>query len=162
MGWLFSYGKSKADIIKDLIAPEENATRRWETIAHCVRGKVLWSVIEITYKQDNRSKRLIVCHLLAKQKDCGWGYKDIEESMHPYYYSCPLQFLDMAPVANTDWRARVQAYHRYRNQKLEIGQRIAIQGAAIPWVIITSLKPLTGEYGGRHYRVPRRLLGAVL
>ena len=162
MGWLFTYGKRKADIIKELIAPEENETRRWETIAYCVRGNVLWSVIAITYRQDNRSKRLIVCHLLAKKKDCGWGYKDIDESMHPYYYSCPLHYLDLAPVTNTEWRARVQAYHRYRNQKLNIGQKVAIQGSTIPWVIITSIKPLTGQYGGQHYRVPRRLLGAVL
>lgn len=82
--------------------------------------------------------------------------------MHPYYYSCPLQYLDLAPVANADWRARVQVYHRYRNQKLEIGQRVAIQGSIIPWVIVTSLKPLTGQYDGRHYRVPRRLLGEAL
>lgn len=127
-----------------------------------MRGKVLWSVVEITDKQAHRSKRVIVCHLLARQKDCGWGYKDIDESMHPYHYSCPLSYLDMAPVANADWRAGVQAYHRCRNQRLEIGQKVGIRGAVIPWVIITSLKPLTGQYDGRHYRVPRRLLGEPL
>ena len=162
MGWLFTYGKIKAELIKELTAPEENETRRRATIAHCVRGNVLWSVVEISYTQAQRTKRLIVCNLLAKQKDCGWGYKEMEESMHPYYYSCPLPYLDLAPIANADWRARVQAYHRYRNQKLEIGQRVAIQGSSIPWVIITSLKPLTGQYDGRHYRVPRRLLGEAL
>ncbi len=162
MGWLFTYDASKADIIRDLTAPEENETRRWETIAHCVRGNVLWAVVEITYKQENRRKRFIACYLLAKQDGCGWGYKDMEESMHPYYYSCPLKYLDMVPVANADWRTEVQTYHRNRNRKLRIGQKVGIKGSTIPWVVITSTRPLTGEYGGRRYRVPRRMLGNVL
>lgn len=162
MGWLFTYDATKADVIRDLTAPEENETRRWETIAHCVRGNVLWSVIEITYKQDPQRKRFIACHLLARRKGYGWGYKDMEESIHPCYYSCPLKYLDMAPVANADWRAGVRAYHRNSCRKLEIGQKVGIKGSTIPWVVISSLRPLTGDYGGRRYRVPRRMLGEVL
>lgn len=71
MGWLFTYGESKAAVIKELIEPQENEMRRRDTLAHCVRGKVLWPVIEITDEQARQSKRPIVCHLLAKQKDCG-------------------------------------------------------------------------------------------
>jgi hypothetical protein len=114
MGWLFTHAASKADIIRELIAPEENETRRWETIAHCVRGNVLWAVVEITCKQEHRRKRFIACNLLAREKGCGWGYKAMEESMHPYYYSCPLNYLDMAPVANADWRSMVHSHHRAR------------------------------------------------
>lgn len=162
MGWQFTYDAAKADIIRDLTTPEENETRRWEPIAHCVRGNVLWMVIEITYLQEERSKRFIACYLLARQKGCGWGYKGMDESMHPYYYSCPLKYLDLAPVANADWRAAVRVYHRNRNRKLNIGQKIGLKGSTIPWVVITSLRPLTGEYGGLRYRVPRRLLGEAL
>jgi hypothetical protein len=162
MGWLFTYDASKADIIHDLTTPEENASRRWETIAHCVRGNVLWAVIEITRKQENRRKRFIACYLLARQTGYGWGYKDMEESMHPCYYSCPLKYLDMVPVANADWRTAVRTYHRNRTRKLTIGQKIGIKGSTLPWVVITSLRPLTGEHGGRRYRVPRRLLGDAL
>lgn len=162
MGWLFTVDASKADIIRDLTAPEENESRRWETIAHCVRGNVLWAVIEITYKQEHRRKRFIACYLLARQKGYGWGYKDMEECMHPCYYSCPLKFLDMVPVANADWRAAVRTYHRNHNRELTIGQKVGIKGSTLPWVVITSLRPLTGEHGGRCYRVPRRLLGEVL
>lgn len=162
MGWLFTHDASKTDVVRDLTAPEENDTRRWETLTHCVRGNVLWSVIEITYKQENRRKRFIACHLLARQKGYGWGYKDMEESMHPYHYSCPLKYLEMVPVANADWRAGVQAYHRNRGRKVAIGQKVGIKGSTVPWVVITSLRPLMGDYGGQRYRVPRRLLDEVL
>jgi len=162
MGWLFTHGASKADIVQRLTAPEENDTRRWETLAHCVRGNVLWSVVEITVKQENRRQRVIVCNLLASDRGYGWGYKDMDESVHPFYYSCPLKYLDMAPVANADWRAEVQAYHRNRNRKVAIGHKVGLKGSTIPWVVITSLRPLLGEYDGKRYRVPRRMLGELL
>lgn len=162
MGWLFTYDAGKADIIRKLTAAEQNETQRRETITHCVRGNVLWAVIEITHNQKQRRKRFIACYLLGKQSGCGWGYKDMAESMHPYYYSCPLKYLDMAPVANAEWRAEVRAYHRNHGRKLEIGQKVGLKGSTIPWVIITSLRPLTGEHGGKCFRVPRRIVGEVL
>ena len=161
MGWLFTQGATKSDIINDLIAAEENDTRRWETLSHCVRGNVLWAVVEITYKQDKPRKRFIACYLLSHQK-LGWGYKDMEESMFPYYFSCPLKYLEMVPVANADWRAEVRKYHERRNRKVEIGQKIGLVDASIPWVVITSKQPLLGTYNGKCYRVPRRMLGDVL
>ena len=162
MGWLFTHGASKADIVRRLTAPEENDTRRWDTLAYCVRGNVLWSVVEITYKQENRRHRVIVCNLLARERGYGWGYKDMDESVHPFYYSCPLKYLDMAPIANAEWREAVKAYHRNCNRKLAIGEKVAIKGSIVPWVVITSLRPLVGEHAGRRYRVPRRMLGEAL
>lgn len=161
MGWLFTHGASKADVVRELIASQENDTRQWETLAHCVRGNVLWSVVEITDKTANRSSRVIVCHLLANERGYGWGYKDMDESVHPFYYSCPLTYLDMAPVANAEWREAVKAFHRNRNRRLAIGEKVAVNGSTVPWVVITSLRPLVGEHAGRRYRVPRRMLGEV-
>ena len=34
--------------------------------------------------------------------------------MHPYYYTCPLSYLDLAPEQSADWRAGVRAYHARR------------------------------------------------
>jgi hypothetical protein len=161
MGWLFTHGASKADIVRELTAPQENDIRRWETLAHSVRGNVLWSVVEITDKTVNRSSRVIVCNLLAREPH-GWGYKDMDESVHPFYYSCPLKYLSLAPVANAEWREAVKAFHRNRNRRLAIGEKVAITGSTVPWVVITSLRPLVGEHAGQRYRVPRRMLGEVL
>ncbi|MDH5181134.1 MAG: hypothetical protein OEZ39_14140 [Gammaproteobacteria bacterium] len=162
MGWLFTKHASKSDIIRHLISPEENETRRREILAHCVRGKVLWLVIEITQKQTHNTQRFIGCCLLATEKGFGWGYKDMQESEHPFYYSCPLKYLEMVPEANAEWRTKVRKHHRQQNRKVEIGQKIGIINSTIPWVVIMSRRPLVGEYDGKRYRVPRRMLGDVL
>ena len=162
MGWLFRQGASKSDTIRDLVKSEENDKRRWDTIAHCVRGNVLWTVAQITFKQDNRQERFITCYLLQKSEGCGWGYKDMTEGMHPYHYSCPLKYLDMTPVANEAWRTEVRAYHQRCNKKVEVGQKIGLINATIPWIVITSKRPLLGTHDGKRYRIPRRMLGDVI
>jgi hypothetical protein len=164
MGWLFTQGTTKSDIINDLIATEENDTRRWETIAHSVRGNVLWSVIEITYKQDQPlpAKRFIACYLLKSDKGYGWGYKDMDESMHPFYYSCPLKYLSMVPQACAEWREGVRNYHRQRNRKVKIGEKIRLINAKVPWVEIVSVSPLLGTHKNVVYRVPRKLMGEAI
>lgn len=132
MGWLFTRGFSKADVIRELTRQEEDETRRRETMTHCVRGTVLWAVVEVTLKQETRRKRFIACYLLRSQRGYGWGYKEMHESMHPYYYSCPLKYLDLVPVANAGWRAEVRTYHRNRHREVVIGQKVAIKGSTIP------------------------------
>jgi len=161
MGWLFTNGATKSDIIKNLIKAEENDNRYWNTIAHCIRGDVLWAVVEITFKKEDRKDHFIACYLLMKSED-SWGYKDMCESMGPLRYSCPLKYLKMTPVTNQSWRDEVIAYHKHQSQKLEIGQKINLINACIPWVVITSKRPLQGAYAGTHYRIPRRMLGDVV
>lgn len=162
MGWLFSQGSTKSDVIQKLIKSEENEARRWETLTHSTRGNVLWAVVELTYKEEQRSKRFIACYLLRSDKGYGWGYKDMEESMGPNYYSCPLKYLEMVPEANAAWREAVREHHRQRNRKVSVGQRIGLINASIPWVVVTSIKPLLGIYNGQCYRVPRRMIGDVI
>jgi hypothetical protein len=134
MGWLFKSGNTRRDII------EEN-TKGWERtnedgtriksvcLAHCYRGGVfsgvLWSVWERTFVKDDQqvepTQRWIVCDLLRYQKDYGWGYKDMEESMHPYFYSCPLKYLDLVPIeqfgGHAEWRELVRSYHARITEK---------------------------------------------
>ncbi|WP_240754701.1 hypothetical protein [Parasulfuritortus cantonensis] len=97
-------------------------------------------------------------------KKHGWGYKDLCESMGPYYYTCPLSYLDMVPVANADWRGQVRAWHAARNRKVDVGDVLILEGFAIPQVRIVEKRGrrLTGEYQGRFYRVPPRVLARVI
>jgi hypothetical protein len=60
-------------------------------------------------------RRYIGCHLLESSGG-EWGYKSLDESVHPYYYSCPLRYLDMAPVRSSEWREGVRAYHAGRRK----------------------------------------------
>lgn len=117
MGWYFS-PQSRSELIAEIIAPRENERAGMKTVAHTLRGNVLWSVAEVTAKAEDayrglapgQSVRFIRCHLLERSGDT-WGCKALEESMHPYYYSCPLSYLDMAPEQSEAWRAGVRAYH---------------------------------------------------
>lgn len=53
---------------------------------------------------------------LEKGED-GWRYKELAEAEHPYYYACPLRFLDRAHEQNKEWRRGVRAYHAERKAK---------------------------------------------
>ncbi len=119
MGWTFS-NWSHGELIRELTHPDESETARYETIAYTLRGNVLWSVVRITAKRPGalkldagQSTTLIACHLL-QGSGSSWGYKPMDESMHPYYYSCPLAYLAMAPEQSAEWREGVRGYHARR------------------------------------------------
>lgn len=108
-------------MIQRIIARSETKTCIQETLTSCIRGNVLWTVIEITLLVDSENHkkghkhRYIGCFLL--QGSGGeWGYKDMCESIHPYYYSCPLSYLKMVPVANAKWREQVIKHHHKRQE----------------------------------------------
>ena len=122
MGWLFS-SRTRSELIRDLTRPEDQARAHVRVIAHTLRGNVLWSVTEVTAKTEGvhpdlapgESMRYIRCDLL--QRSGGeWGYKAMDESMAPYYYSCPLRYLDMAKELSPGWREKVRAHHARRRQ----------------------------------------------
>jgi hypothetical protein len=134
MGWLFIPGSTRGDLITDRTRDWQRASNEMQVetrcLAHCFRGGrfsgVLWSVWERTFNSEERSvepkHRWIQCDLLQYSKsDEGWGYKDMEESMHPYFYSCPLGYLKLVPISeyggNQEWRGGVQAYHQRLKEK---------------------------------------------
>lgn len=134
MGWLFKYGYTRKNMIADRITPWENAPPdgmivKSTCIAHCYRGGVfsgiLWTVWERTFSKDEQqvesAQRWIACDLLRYQRDYGWGYKDMDECMHPYFYSCPLSYLDLVPIdqfgGNAEWRELVRNYHKQQTEK---------------------------------------------
>ncbi|MCP5348799.1 MAG: hypothetical protein H7A04_18255 [Pseudomonadales bacterium] len=122
MGWYYSR-QTRAQLIQELIQPQEGERAYYDVIAHALRGNVLWSVVRITAKQAGifgldigETTSFIRCDLL--QGSGGeWGHKPLEESMHPYYYSCPVRYLDMAPEQCREWREGVRDYHARRNAR---------------------------------------------
>jgi hypothetical protein len=134
MGWLFTFGSTRRGLIRERTenwerTSEDGMLVRSVCLAHCFRGGrfsgVLWSVWERTLTKCGEpvqpTERWIACDLLRYQRDYGWGYKDMDESMHPYYYSCPAKYLDMVPLdqygGNTEWRAGVKRYHVQQTEK---------------------------------------------
>lgn len=101
MGWTVIPGATKDDVVRELM-------NDYRPVVHELCGNILWVVVA----EEVLNQNLIVGFLL-RAPDGGWGYKPIEESMHPFYYSCPLRFLKLAPVACEEWRAKVREYHRH-------------------------------------------------
>jgi hypothetical protein len=160
MGWFFS-NASKSDLIKELISESAGADWTRTTIAHAVRGTVLWTVNQMSRLDGSETRLFIGCDLMQKSGEY-WGHKPLCEEDGPYYYSCPLKYLDMVPVQNAEWREKVREYHARRTRRFSVGQRVAVIGCTVPWVRITGTNPLTGEYAGVHYNLKRSLLGEVL
>ena len=119
MGWLFSH-QTKEDLLRKLLAPTSAFAGSTEVLAHAVSGNELWTVVKRTFhlagfyfgKPAGHSITMIELHLL----DCSagqWGYKTIPEKAGPFYYGCPLEFLDLAhDETNQEWRDRLTQEHQ--------------------------------------------------
>jgi len=128
MGWLFC-AETKEELVNRLVRTEENENWRIQVIAHSVAGSQLWMVEEYTAKvqidaedwfkgraaEPGDTFRIIGLALLSKNgghsAEYCWGYKSMDETVHPFYYSCPLKFLKMVPEACPEWRVKVRKWH---------------------------------------------------
>jgi len=116
MGYDFTKGATRAAIIERITAGWTRDKTTSTCLAHELKLEfdttVLWTVEEQVGPDEGQTKRFIGCYLLAEHVEIGqpwgWGHKDISESMGPCYYSVPLNFLDMVPVANERWRGMVR------------------------------------------------------
>lgn len=156
MGWYYTYGATRRDVIRELT---ENRSAIVERRA-CV-GNVLWTV------EHNLSGRWIGCYLLSRGTGDGWGHKPMSEAMGPYYYSCPLSFLDAVPEADAAWRARVREYHASRLPPLRKGMRVTLKAKGFPGVFTLTQKTTkgwraTGPDGFNNYHVRRSVVASIV
>ena len=118
MGWLFTELDRDA-LIRELTLPCDGERSCSKVVQHLYerRESVLWSLVHLTAKVDGvaglkagESTYYIRCDLLERGPR-GWGFKGLDESMHPYFYGCPLEYLRVAPEMSPAWRQKVRAYH---------------------------------------------------
>jgi len=119
MGWLFSH-RTKVDLLRELLAPSRHLSHSREILAHAVVGNELWSVVKLTvhivgaFNNNAKGDTFTFINLDLLEANNGyWGSKSITEEMGPYYYGCPLEFLDMATFGvNQVWREQLRQHHQ--------------------------------------------------
>ena len=135
MDWLFKTGSTRRELITERIDDSEcqsdDVLVKTNCLAHSFFRSsqfsgILWSVWERTSTKDCQDaepkRRWIQCDQLQfSRSDNGWGYKHMHESMHPYFYSCPLDYLEMVSIetfgGNEAWRNGVRPYHQRLREK---------------------------------------------
>lgn len=113
MGWYGTPGASKQDIIDEIIDDLQDRLQEHK-VTREDGETVLWVVVAGTNDQGGKYQ-YIVCYLIQKGGDC-WGYKPMDESMGPCYYSVPKAWLTkypcITPTGHTgyskEWRAKVR------------------------------------------------------
>lgn len=113
MGWSFSNNDvgRKAHI--------ESLTKQFATgyvsLEHRAVGNHLWQLVI-----DPEGRKFITLDLISKERNGGWGNKNMSESAGPYYYDCPLSLLNKAdpptsPYAEA-WRAKVRDWAKKQTE----------------------------------------------
>lgn len=113
MGWLFGWNTRKE--LVDHLCESNGVT----TLKRRFVGNTLYTVN--AYKQADGTVIKYACVYLLKGRSNtrdGWGYKDMDETMHPYYYDFPANWLDLlSPTDSENAKAWRQAV-RERAEKL--------------------------------------------
>lgn len=112
MGWTYGYS-TRREIIDYAISPQRWGPSSSSALRWCCRGNVMYILREqkIACKPANR---FIEVWLLENGGERhGWGYKNMDESMGPYYNNCPLSYFEDAslPVHYAkQWRENCRKY----------------------------------------------------
>lgn len=180
MGWTFTFIRDKAAFIRDRIEGwktinSDKEIVRGTCLDHSVRGNSLWTLWETSWTREGEDKpyrveRWIGLDRIASDRKEGWGYKDMEESMHPYYYDCPLKFLEQAPEKSPEWRAGVRAYHAAKRGKrvIQVGDILKLKSNndAIEEVTVFQKKGKTiiaiDNRNKRYYKINRNVIAEVI
>lgn len=128
MGTTYTYGATRADIIREITTPWSSEGTTCKTLRHCARGNVVYALHERHNAGAESAYRFIGVYLLSRSPD-GWGYKPMDETSHPYYYDCPPSYLAIAdelplpyPSEMSErWRELVRQNAAVRNRTFEPG-----------------------------------------
>lgn len=116
MGWLFC-SPSRSDLIAHLkrdVATSTNLT----PVEYSAAGNFLYALVDIHETPTKPAyKTILVFKMAGGNSDSPhyrWGYKDMDESMEPYAYTCPLKFLDASTCDSPSavaWREACRIEH---------------------------------------------------
>lgn len=128
MGWTFNAHPCSKESFVNQILMESGSI-----LAHSVRGNRLWTI----YQPRSAGADPFIVLFLLKCSDGCWGYKDMDETMGPYFYDCPLSFLNKTPETGNSWRNDVRAYHAKKRKESaqprpKVGDKITLCNTKFP------------------------------
>lgn len=147
MGWTYNTRpQSKAAYVDELL---REYTSPSTLLKHSLRGSRLWVLI----RRGDRAPEIGL--LLLHSMGGYWGHKGMGEADGPFYYDCPLSFLNAAPEpdclasrnhldSGRGWRSFVQEHHAQASQRRR--SRPAVGPGS--WVTVPEAK--FPGYGGRY------------
>jgi hypothetical protein len=111
MGWTFTH-KPKGQGVLDFLRKEiegESDRRAWKVLDGVATLKAAYLAVERLDKiTGERTVYGLVCLLQYTKEHYNVGYKDMDETLHPYYYGCPERILALlSPTDNQNalaWR----------------------------------------------------------
>lgn len=178
VGYTQICGASRKRVIDSVTKTEIGADGSgFRTITKTLRGMCLWAVQE-SVPTVGPPNRFIALFCLGGDPE-GWGYKGMSEDCGPHYDSCPLSYLDIAPIVRSEtsaeWRKRVRAYHVVKQTGTHLlatlqptdGIRLSPLYGSREYVVLARTSPTRlscySKANGDRYRLSRKvLIGATL
>lgn len=160
MGWSYdAYPSSKATFLADL-----DRGIHGTILKRHHSGNHYWRLV-----QDTAGGVYILLDLLARPgHGMGWGSKGMDESSHPYYYSCPVAWLDLAPETCPAWRKIVREQAALKagiKAQLKVGAVVKLKDrydVKVPLTIV-SMRPLRGQTAwATTFRLSLKHIGAIV
>lgn len=146
MGWTTGW-HSKEQVIEHCL----DWGSKFNSLAHTVRGNRLWVLKQ--YNEGERAGEVFVALYLISNSKGEWGYKDLDDSVGPYYFDCPLSYIEKTIKSGrklsewtVEWHEKVRAHHkaskakRQKAKQLEVGMKIKFAGV---------IYKLISKYDGR-------------
>jgi len=173
MGWTQTY-KPKGKCLKDFFAAEFNYDKDGVkfTVFDCA-AKLNEAYLAIErIKENTRIVFAVVCLVRYYPKDPHYniGYKDIDESMGPYYNNCPARILKLLTPTNTkyasEWRKKCwENINKKKNlPKFKIGETLEFEqpiqfhnGANLQQLTCIIKRPLRFKNGHHTYRLKKHV-----
>jgi len=138
MGWTF-LDKVPGQSIREFFAEEMNGEYPDGSVGRVLDCAVVnmreaYIAYERVWPDGRREVRAIVCLLSFRPRDeFNFGYKDMGEEMHPYYYNCPERILRLlTPTGNESalrWRQKCWENVRARQARPKLRKGMVIRFA---------------------------------
>lgn len=171
MGWTEIFDtphKTRAEMVREELsqAPAPDSGHAWGFEYMTERGSTVYAVA--WHESNTRPRHYYGMVILTSRRAGFFGYKDMTEDAHPYYYDAPVKMLDMLDRLDPQpteqaakWRQKCREHQAAKKTRTvwQAGDRIeygreeytlkAPAGRARGWIV---------EHHGTTYRLPARAL----